>query len=132
MALAFLALAGAADVVSAVLRSMIIQFETPDRLRGRLMSIHTLVVTSGPRLGDAEAAAVAAVAGAQFSVVSGGILCLVGLLAVVHRFPQLLSYELASVATPGSRFYSVLAGTSTYSVLGIYGNSTKTRLSLLR
>ena len=100
VALAFLALAGAADVVSAVLRSMIIQFETPDRLRGRLMSIHTLVVTSGPRLGDAEAAAVAAVAGAQFSVVSGGILCLVGLLAVVRRFPQLLSYELAHATTP--------------------------------
>jgi hypothetical protein len=51
------------------------------------------VVTSGPRIGDAEAAAVAAVAGPQFSVVSGGVLCLVGLLAVVRLFPQLLTYE---------------------------------------
>ena len=93
LALACLAIAGAADVISAVLRSSIVQLETPDRLRGRLMSIHTLVVTSGPRLGDAEAAAVSAVAGPQFSVVSGGILCLVGLAAVLRRFPELLAYE---------------------------------------
>ena len=52
-----LAAAGAADVVSAVLRNSIVQHETPDALRGRVMSIHSLVVTSGPRLGDAEAAA---------------------------------------------------------------------------
>ena len=58
------------------------------------MSIHTLVVTSGPRVGDAEAAAVAALAGPQFSVVSGGVLCLAGLLVVMRRFPQLLGYEL--------------------------------------
>jgi len=94
LALACLAIAGAADVISAVLRSSIVQLETPDPLRGRLMSIHTLVVTSGPRLGDAEAAGVAAVAGPQFSVVSGGVLCLLGLLAVLRRFPELLAYEL--------------------------------------
>ncbi len=51
-------------------------------------AVHILVVTSGPRLGDAEAAAVAAIAGPQFSVVSGGILCLVGLAEVVRRFPS--------------------------------------------
>jgi MFS family permease len=94
LALACLVIAGAADVISAVLRSSIVQLETPDPLRGRLMSIHTLVVTSGPRLGDAEAAGVAAVAGPQFSVVSGGVLCLLGLLAVLRRFPELLAYEL--------------------------------------
>ena len=55
LALLCLALAGAVDVISAVLRSAIAQLETPDELRGRVMSIHTLVVTSGPRLGDAEA-----------------------------------------------------------------------------
>jgi hypothetical protein len=52
-----------------------------------------LVVTSGPRIGDAEAAAVAAVAGPQFSVVSGGVLCLLGLIAVVRFFPQLMAYQ---------------------------------------
>lgn len=57
------------------------------------MSIHALVVTGGPRVGDAEAAAVAALAGPQFAVVSGGILCLAGILVVVRLFPQLLGYE---------------------------------------
>lgn len=93
LALFFLALAGAADVFSAVLRSSIVQLETPDELRGRVVGVHILVVTSGPRLGDAEAAAVAAIAGPQFAVVSGGILCLVGLAAVVRRFPELGRYE---------------------------------------
>ncbi len=92
LALLFLAIAGAADVFSAVLRSAIVQLDTPDELRGRVASIHILVVTSGPRLGDAEAAAVAALTSPQFSVVSGGILCLVGLVAVVQRFPELRSY----------------------------------------
>ena len=96
LALLFLAVAGGADVISAVLRATIVQFETPDQLRGRVMSIHTLVVTSGPRLGDAEAAAVAAIAGPQFSVVSGGLLCLAGLAAVLRAFPQLLGYEVAA------------------------------------
>ena len=93
LALVFLALAGAADVISAVLRSGITQVETPDELRGRVMSIHILVVTSGPRLGDAEAALVAAIAGPQFSVGSGGLLCLAGLAVVVRAFPELLSYR---------------------------------------
>ena len=92
LALLFLALAGAADVISAVLRSSILQIETPDEIRGRVASIHILVVTSGPRLGDAEAAAVAALTSPQFSVVSGGILCLLGLGAVIRRYPELRRY----------------------------------------
>lgn len=92
LALVFLAVAGTADVISAVLRNAIAQFETPDELRGRVMSIHTLVVTSGPRLGDAEAAAVAGLFGPQLSVVSGGVLCLLGLVGVVRSFPELLTY----------------------------------------
>lgn len=96
LALAFLAMAGAADVLSAVFRSTIVQTETPDELRGRVTSIHILVVTSGPRLGDLEAAAVASVVGVQFSVVSGGILCLVGVGAVMRRFSELAAHVLAS------------------------------------
>jgi MFS family permease len=100
LALLFLALAGAADVFSAVLRSAIVQLETPDEIRGRVVGVHILVVTSGPRLGDAEAAAVAAVVGPQLSVVSGGILCLVGLVAVVRRFPELGRYVSPVAAAP--------------------------------
>jgi membrane protein YdbS with pleckstrin-like domain len=84
-----------------VLRASIVQMETPDQLLGRVMSIHTLVVTSGPRLGDAEAAVVAALAGPQLSVISGGILCLLGLAAVLRLFPQLLSYEAWRGEPPG-------------------------------
>jgi MFS family permease len=98
LALLCLAVAGGADVVSAVLRASIVQLATPDQIRGRVSSIHSLVVTSGPRLGDAEAAGVAALAGPQFSVVSGGVLCLLGLLVVVRRFPELLGYELNHAA----------------------------------
>ena len=93
LALLCLAFAGGADVVSSVLRASIVQLATPDPLRGRVSSINSLVVTGGPRLGDAEAAGVAAIAGPQFSVVSGGVLCLLGLLAVVRKFPELLAYE---------------------------------------
>jgi len=93
LALLCLAFAGGADVVSGLLRASIVQLATPDHLRGRLSSMHSLVVTSGPRLGDAEAAAVAAVAGPQFSVVSGGVLCLIGLIFVVRLFPELAGYE---------------------------------------
>jgi ENTS family enterobactin (siderophore) exporter len=92
LALLFLAIAGAADVLSAVFRSTVVQLATPDALRGRVTALHILAVTSGPRIGDIEAAAVASVVGAQASVVSGGILCLVGAVAVTRLFPELRAH----------------------------------------
>ena len=92
VAIATLALAGGADVLSAVLRGTITQLETPDSLRGRVTSIQLLVVTSGPRIGDIEAAAVAAVIGPSLSVLTGGLLCLAGLVVVVRRFPVLAAH----------------------------------------
>jgi MFS family permease len=90
--LGLLAIAGAADVISAVFRSTILQTVTPDSLRGRVSSIHTAVVTGGPRLGDAEAGAVAALAGVQASVVSGGLGCLAGVVLVWRLMPRLAAY----------------------------------------
>ena len=78
IALLMLAIAGGADVLSAVFRATIVQLETPDGLRGRVTSIHTLVVTSGPRLGDIESALVAAVIGPSLAVITGGLLCVAG------------------------------------------------------
>ena len=92
LALVFLAVAGAADVLSAVFRSTIVQLETPDTLRGRVTSIHILVVTSGPRIGDIEAATVASIVGAQLSVVSGGLLCLAGVAVVARLYPELAAH----------------------------------------
>jgi hypothetical protein len=89
LALVFLAIAGGADVLSAVLRSTLVQLTTPDELRGRVSAIHILVVTSGPRIGDIEAAAVASLVGPQLSVISGGVACIGGVLAVARAFPEL-------------------------------------------
>lgn len=92
LALGLLAVAGAADVVSAVFRNTILQTTVPDALRGRLSAIHIAVVTGGPRLGDAEAGAVAALTSPRFSVVSGGLACVAGV-AVLHRLrPELDRY----------------------------------------
>ena len=74
----FLAIAGAADVISAVFRNTILQVTVPEHLRGRLFGIHILVVTGGPRLGDLEAGLVAAAFSPMASVVSGGLLCIAG------------------------------------------------------
>jgi MFS family permease len=93
LALLLLAIAGAADVVSAVFRNTILQLSVPDALRGRLSSVHIAVVTSGPRLGDVEAGAVAALVSPQFSVVSGGVACILGVLAVHAWAPGLARYD---------------------------------------
>lgn len=95
LALVLLAIAGAADVISAVFRGTILQSTVPDALRGRLSAIHIGVVTGGPRLGDAETGAVAALAGAQVAVVSGGLACLGGLGLIAWRMPELMRYDAA-------------------------------------
>ncbi len=93
IALILLAIAGGADVLSAVFRSSIIQQEVPDRLRGRLSSIQTAVVTGGPRLGNSEAGLAAAIGGNQFSVISGGLGCIVGLAIITAVLPTFRRYE---------------------------------------
>lgn len=93
LALLFLAVAGAADVISAVFRNTILQTTVPDSLRGRISSVQIAVVTGGPRLGDAEAGAVAALAGARFSVISGGVACVLGVLAVARWLPEFTRYR---------------------------------------
>jgi MFS family permease len=93
LACLFLALAGAADNVSAVFRSTILQAATPDEFRGRLQGIFTVVVAGGPRLGDVESGTVAALFGETFSVVSGGIACIVGTVVLVAAVPSFLRYD---------------------------------------
>ena len=93
IAAGLLAIAGAADSVSAVCRTTINQTVTPDRMRGRMSSVFSLVVTSGPRLGDVEAGAAAALGGVRFSVVSGGLACVAGVGLVIAAFPALLRYD---------------------------------------
>jgi MFS family permease len=87
LALALLAVAGWADVVSAVFRGTILQLAAPDDLRGRLMGVQMAVVTGGPRIGNAESGAVANAFGATTSVVSGGLACIGGALALARLLP---------------------------------------------
>lgn len=94
LAVLLIAIAGGADVISAVFRSTIIQTQTPDRLRGRLSSLQQAVVTSGPRLGNGEAGIVAALTNTQFSVVSGGLGCVVGIAIIAKAMPKFVNYEL--------------------------------------
>lgn len=87
------AVAGWADGTSAVCRSVISQTVTPDRLRGRMSSLFSLVVTSGPRLGDMESGFVAGLAGALNSVWIGGLGCIAGVALTVLAYPELAAYE---------------------------------------
>ena len=89
LALVMLAVAGAADVVSAVFRNTILQLSVPDRLRGRLSALHIAVVTGGPRLGDAESGVVASVTNVQVSAVSGGLACVIGVAIIAKLIPEL-------------------------------------------
>lgn len=93
VAAVLLAAAGAADSVSAVCRSTITQSVTPDAMRGRMGSVFSLVVTSGPRLGDVESGTVAALTSARASVVSGGVACMVSVGAILLAFPALAAYD---------------------------------------
>jgi len=96
VAVACLAVAGAADVISAVFRGTILQSTTPDALRGRLSGIHTLVVAGGPRIGDFEAGVVASLTTPTVSVVSGGVFCIMGVGALAVLSPQFRRYQAGS------------------------------------
>jgi MFS family permease len=98
LALVCLAIAGAADVISAVFRGTIIQLQTPDRLRGRINAVNIMVVTSGPRVGDLEAGVVASLTSAQFSVISGGVLCVAGVAVINKWLPDLGKWHAPAVA----------------------------------
>jgi MFS family permease len=92
-AAALLAVAGAADSVSAVCRGVINQSVTPDHLRGRMSSVFSMVVMSGPRVGDIEAGVMASLTSARFSVLSGGLACVAATGLVVVAFPALAAYD---------------------------------------
>ena len=92
LALLCLALAGAADVLSTLFRTAIIQAVTPDGLRGRVGALRGLFANGGPRVGDIEATAVAAVVGAQLSALERRDPVPGGGRDVTWRFPELDAY----------------------------------------
>jgi MFS family permease len=96
-----LAVGGAADLVSAVYRQSILQTYAPDRLRGRLQGVFTVVVAGGPRLGDLRAGATADFTGATASWAGGGFLAAGMAVVLATVFPALLRYR-PPIAKPGT------------------------------
>src|SRR5262249_23799674 len=90
---ACLAATGAAGTVSTVLRNLIRQLTTPDRLRGRMTSINMIFFMGGPQLGELEAGLVANWKGAPFSVVTGGIGTLIATGTIAAMVPMLRHYH---------------------------------------
>jgi len=88
-----LAMTGAADTVSMIIRNVIRQLETPDRLRGRMTGVNMVFFMGGPQLGELEAGAVANWFGAPFSVVSGGLGCLIATTWIAAATPALRRYH---------------------------------------
>jgi MFS family permease len=88
-----LAMTGAADTVSTVLRNVIRQMETPDHLRGRMTGINMVFFMGGPQLGELEAGLVANWIGAPLSVMAGGIGCVMATAIVSVRTPALRAYR---------------------------------------
>lgn len=84
---------GASDSVSTILRNTIRQLQTPDYLRGRMVSINQIFFSGGPQLGEIEAGLVAQAFGLPAAIISGGIGCIVTVLAVTARWPQLGRYN---------------------------------------
>ena len=93
LALVALAIVGAADAVSTIIRNTIRQLQTPDHIRGRMTSVNQIFFMGGPQLGEVEAGLVASAFGVPFAIVSGGIGCILGMGIVAWKWPQLVAYD---------------------------------------
>lgn len=101
---ACLAATGATDTVSMIIRNIVRQLETPDRLRGRMTGVNMVFFMGGPQLGELEAGAVANWLGPTLSVVSGGLGCLLATAWVAAATPVLRTYTASGpteISEPG-------------------------------
>ena len=89
----FLALAGGADAVSGIFRMTLWNQTIPDSFRGRLAGIEMLSYMSGPLLGNVEAGMIAAAFDVKVSVISGGVLCVIGVLLCALLLPRFVRYD---------------------------------------
>jgi MFS family permease len=89
----FLVFMGAADSVSTIIRNTIRQMQTPDYIRGRMTSINQIFFQGGPQLGEVEAGIVAQLFGVPFSIISGGIGCILAAFFIMRRWPQIRTYN---------------------------------------
>jgi MFS family permease len=98
LAVACLAVAGAADMVSAVLRTSMLQIAAPEEMRGRMQGVFIVVVAGGPRLGDLRAGALASAAGVTVAMASGGIVIVVAMAVVALVVPSFWLFRASSSA----------------------------------
>ena len=90
LAVLFLTGAGAANMVSMILRFLVIQLITPDEFRGRMSAVNAMFAFGGPLLGQFESGLVASLTTPQFSVISGGVACILATLVIASLVPDLL------------------------------------------
>jgi hypothetical protein len=100
IALVFLAIGGAADMVSAAFRSTILQQAASDDLRGRLQGVFTVVVAGGPRLADTVHGAAAASVGTAAAAAGGGVLVVIGVVIATFAVPAFVRYRVAAQPRP--------------------------------
>jgi MFS family permease len=93
VAMLALMLVGAADSVSTIIRNTIRQLQTPDYIRGRMTSVNQIFFMGGPQLGEVEAGAVAQIFGTPFAIISGGVGCILAVIWIARKWPQLRSYN---------------------------------------
>jgi MFS family permease len=99
IALAFLAIGGAADMVSSAFRQSILQEAASDELRGRLQGVFTVVVAGGPRLADALHGAAAAAMGTAVAATGGGVLVVIGVVVAALVVPAFVRYRVTGLTT---------------------------------
>lgn len=93
LSLLFIGLSGSGDMISAVVRNVIRQMNTPDHLRGRMISINMMFYTGGPQLGEMEAGIAANWLGTPISVALGGIATIIATIYIAVKTPQLWNYK---------------------------------------
>lgn len=89
----FLMLAGAADCMSGIFRTTIWNQTIPDRIRGRMAGLEMISYMTGPLLGNAEAGLIASMTNTQVSIISGGVLCILGVILCVFLLPGFWKYR---------------------------------------
>ncbi len=94
LSIIFLAGAGAADMVSMILRGVIVQLITPDEFRGRIQAVNSMFVVGGPMLGQFESGLVAGIFTPEISVISGGLVCILATIAIAALVPGLLRVKI--------------------------------------
>jgi len=88
-----LVLIGSADTVSTIIRNTIRQLNTPDHIRGRMVSVSMVFFQGGPQLGEVEAGIVGTLIGVPFAIITGGIGCILGVVLIVLKWPELRRYN---------------------------------------